>query len=110
MGQSEPGGDRRGPRADELTLTPLVLIERIAALVVNSIALIMHSADIGQMLNHIGVQAEPQNISPPRGPPLWEDCDAQAREGGQIEQDWAIDWDGARQPTPDYKVDQRVNW
>ena len=61
LGQSEPDGDRRGPRADELTLTPLVLIERIAALVVNSIALITHSADTGQMLNHIGVQAEPQN-------------------------------------------------
>jgi hypothetical protein len=30
---SEPGGDRRGPRADEFTLTQLELIKRIAALV-----------------------------------------------------------------------------
>jgi hypothetical protein len=30
---SEPASDRRGPRADELTLTPLELINRIAALV-----------------------------------------------------------------------------
>ena len=30
---SEPRSDKRGPRADELTLTPLELIERIAALV-----------------------------------------------------------------------------
>ena len=29
---SEPGGDRRGPKTDELTPTPLGLIERIAAL------------------------------------------------------------------------------
>jgi hypothetical protein len=31
--RSEPSSDKRGPRADELTLTPLELIGRIAALV-----------------------------------------------------------------------------
>ena len=31
--QSEPGSDKRGTKVDELRLTPLELIERIAALV-----------------------------------------------------------------------------
>jgi hypothetical protein len=31
--QSEPGSDKRGARVDELHLTPLELIDRIAALV-----------------------------------------------------------------------------
>ncbi len=31
--RSEPNSDKRGTKADELTLTPLALIERIAALV-----------------------------------------------------------------------------
>jgi hypothetical protein len=46
-----------------------------------------------------------------RGPPLWEDCNAQTDEVVlQIEPDWATDWDGAAQPAPDYEVDQRVSW
>ena len=204
---SEPGGDRRtdqrgvnnrGVRADELTLTPLELINRIAALVppprthrhryygalapnsplraavtalaqaapsqlvkvpaepttagdsvptqpepalpkrsaahylwavlitriyevfpllcpmcggqMRIIAFITHSADIRHMLDHIGVQAEPPNIAPARGPPMWEDCDAQMGEGAQVEPDWANDWAGAAQPAPDYELDQRINW
>jgi len=42
---SEPTGDKRGAKVDELTLTPLELIERIAALM-------------------------PPHIAPARGPPL----------------------------------------
>jgi Putative transposase len=185
---SEPGGDRRteqrGARADELTLTPLELINRIAALVppprthrhhyygalapnsplreavtalaqaassqlvkvpsepataggnvptqsepaplsrsaaqylwavliariyevfpllcplcggqMRIIAFITHSADIRHMLSHIGVQYEPRNIAPARGPPLWEGCDAQKGEGAQVEPDWDL----AAQPAP----------
>ena len=74
------------------------------------IAFITHSADIRQMLDHIGVQAEPPCISPARGPPMWEDCDAQMGEGAQVEPDWANDWAGAAQPAPDYELDQRINW
>ena len=74
------------------------------------IAFITHSADIRQMLDHIGVQSEPPNIAPARGPPLWEDCDAQMGEGAQVEPDWANDWAGAAQPAPDYEVDQRITW
>lgn len=49
-------------------------------------------------------------ISPARGPPLWDDGDAQMDDGVQIEPDWATDWDGAAQAAPDFEVDQRINW
>ncbi len=70
------------------------------------IAFITHSADIRRILDHLGVESEPPHIAPARGPPLWEDCDAQAGEGTQIEPDW----DQAAHPAPHYEVDQRVNW
>ena len=70
------------------------------------IAFITHSADIRQILEHTGVEPEPAHISPARGPPLWDDCDAQVGEGTQIEPDWDL----ASQPSPDFEVDQRVNW
>jgi hypothetical protein len=46
------------------------------------IAFITHSADIRQILDHIGVESNPPRISPARGPPLWEGCDAQVDDGG----------------------------
>ena len=70
------------------------------------IAFITHSADIRQILDHIGAESEPARIAPARGPPLWDGCDAQAGEGSQI----GSEWDLAAQRTPDYEVDQRVNW
>ena len=70
------------------------------------IAFITHSADIRQMLDHIGVESEPPFISPAHGPPLWEDGDAPVGEGARVEPDWDL----AGQPAPDYEVDQRVNW
>ena len=70
------------------------------------IAFITHSADIRHILNHIGVPSEPPHITPVRGPPLWEGCDAQVGEEPQIEPDWDL----AAQSSPDYEVDQRVNW
>ena len=77
----------------------------------SSIAFITHSADIRQILDHIGAESEPPRLSAARGPPLWQDCgDAQVGNGVQIEPDWATDWDGAAQPAPDIEVDQRVNW
>jgi hypothetical protein len=75
------------------------------------IAFITHSADIRQILDHIGVDSEPPHITPARGPPLWDDCgDAQRGDGVEVEPNWATDWDGAEQPVPDYEVDQRINW
>lgn len=71
------------------------------------IAFITCSADIRQILGHIGVESEPPKISPARGPPLWDDCgDAQVGEDAQIDPDWDL----AAQPPPDYEVDQRINW
>ena len=70
------------------------------------IAFITHSAEIRQLLDHIGVASEPPRISPARGPPLWEDGDAQMGEGVQVEPDWDL----AAQPAPDFEVNQRVNW
>ena len=70
------------------------------------IAFITHSADIRQILKHIGVESEPPHIAPARGPPLWEDGDAQVGEGTQTEPDW----DMAAQLAPEFDVDQRVNW
>jgi len=74
------------------------------------IAFITHSADIRKILDHIGVDSEPPHIAPARGPPLWDDGDAQIDDGAQIEPDWGSDWDGAAQPAPDFEVDQRINW
>jgi len=70
------------------------------------IAFITSGAEVRKILEHIGVDSEPPRISPARGPPLWDDCDAQAGEEAQIEPDWDL----AAQPAPDYEVDQRVNW
>jgi hypothetical protein len=202
--RSEPGSDKRGARADELRLTPLELIARIAALVppprthrhryfgvlapnsphraaavafatpmqqataepaqpaagvgvpgvavpgnaippapepvappkrskahylwavliariyevfpllcpkcggqMRLIAFITEGVQIRKILDHIGVDSEPPHICPARGPPLWDDCDAQMDDGAQIE---PADWDLAAQPAPDYEVDQRINW
>ena len=201
--RSEPASDKRGAKADELTLTPLELIDRIAALVppprthrhryfgvlapnsplraavtalvqpaapqpatvetaqpgagvpgvalpgkavapippepaappkrpahylwavliariyevfpllcpncggqMRLIAFITHSADIRQILDHIGVESEPPHITPARGPPLWAGCDAPEDDGVQGEPDWDL----AVQPAPDFEVDQRVSW
>jgi hypothetical protein len=70
------------------------------------IAFITHSADIRQILDYIGVVSVPSHLTPARGPPLWDDSDAQVGEGTQIEPDWDL----AAQPAPDYEVDQRINW
>ena len=72
------------------------------------IAFITSSADIRQILEHIGVDAEPPRIMPARGPPLWDGCDAQAVEVVEPAPDW--DEDEAAQPAPDFEVDQSVSW
>ena len=70
------------------------------------IAFITNGAEVRKILEHIGVDCEPPHITPARGPPLWQDCDAQTGEGAQIDPDWDL----AAQPAPDYEVDQRINW
>jgi hypothetical protein len=70
------------------------------------IAFIAEGTQIRRILEYIGVDSEPPHISPARGPPLWDDCDAQMDDGAHIEPDWDL----AAQPAPDFEVDQRVNW
>ena len=70
------------------------------------IAFITQSADIRKTLEHIGVECEPPNITPARGPPLLDDGDAHDDEGVQS----APSWDEACQAEPDFELDQRVNW
>ena len=70
------------------------------------IAFITHSADIRRILDHIEVASKPPRIGSARGPPLWQDCDAQKGDGVQVEPDWGL----AAQPAADYEVEQRMNF
>ena len=70
------------------------------------IAFITEGSQIRKILDHIGVEPDPPHISPARGPPLWDDCDAQMDEGVHIEPDWDL----AAQAAPVYEVDQRISW
>ena len=54
------------------------------------IAFITEGAQIRRVLEHIGVASEPPRIAPARGPPLWQDCDAQVGEGVQFEPHWDL--------------------
>ena len=58
------------------------------------------------LLEQVGPDSEPPHIAPAPGPPLWEDCDAQVGEGAALEPDWDL----PAYATPDFEVDQRVNW
>ena len=70
------------------------------------IAFIAEGAQIKKILDPIGVDSQAPGISPARGPPLWDACDAQMGEGVEVEPDWDL----AAQPAPDYEIDRRVNW
>ena len=70
------------------------------------IAFITYSADIPHILDHIGLETEPPRISPARGPPLWDACDAQMDDAVDV----GPDWDDAAQPAPEFEVDQRISW
>ena len=52
------------------------------------IAFITDGAEVCKILEHIGVDSQAPRISPARGPPLWDDCDAQAGKGVDVEPDW----------------------
>ena len=68
------------------------------------IAFITQGTQVSKILDHIGVDSQPPRIAPARGPPLWDDCDAQVGDGVQI----VPDWDLVAQPAPDDEVDQRI--
>jgi hypothetical protein len=72
------------------------------------IAFITDGTQTKNILDHIGVNSGPSQISPARGSPLWDDCsDAQMDDGVQIEPN---DSYLAAQPAPDFEVDQRIKW
>ena len=131
---SEPTNDKRGTKVDELHLTPMELIDRIAALMPpprthrhryfgvlapNSLlrAAVTALAAPAKVLplpaspascgTGEGVPIQPEPV-PPKRSPLWDDCgDAQMDDGAQIE---PADWDLAAQVAPDLEVDQRISW
>ena len=70
------------------------------------IAFITDGAEVCKILEHIGVDSQAPRISPARGPPLWDDCDAPAGKGVDVEPDWDV----SGQIAPDYPVDQRIAW
>ena len=95
---SEPSSDKRGARADELHLTPLELIARIAALV---------PPPRTHRHRYFGVLAP---NSPLRAAVTALAAPAQVlplEDGVQIE---PADWDLAAQAAPDFEVDQRISW
>ena len=70
------------------------------------IAFITNTAVARKILEHIGVDSQPPRITPPRGPPLWDNCDASADEV----LDALPDWDQTAQPEPDDCANQRIHW
>ncbi|MGH8848541.1 MAG: transposase, partial [Polaromonas sp.] len=71
------------------------------------IAFITEGQEVRKILEHIGVDAYPPRITPARGPPLWDGCDALEQEGCV---DVEPEWDPSARQAPDYQVDQRVSW
>ena len=77
------------------------LICPICAGQMRPIAFITDRAEVRKILEHIGVDHQAPRITPARGPPLSDDCDAPVNEGvGALP-----DWDMAAQPAPDYQVE-----
>ena len=70
------------------------------------IAFITNTTEVRKILEHIGVDPAPPRITPPRGPPLWDNCDASADEVLEA----LPDWDQTAQPEPDDCADQRIHW
>lgn len=53
--------------------------------------------------NKRGEDINPPGISPARGPPLWDECDA-VDMGVDVDPEW----DASAQPAPHYQVDQHI--
>ena len=71
------------------------------------ISFITGGAQIRKIFDQIDVDSESPQVSPARGPPLWDDCsEEQTDEAVHIEPDWDL----AAQPAPNFEVYQRVNW
>jgi len=78
------------------------LVCPICAGQVRLIAFITDGAEVRKVLDHIGADSQAPRITPARGPPLWDDCDAPVGKGVEAQPEW----DASIQITPDYQVDQ----
>ncbi len=76
------------------------------------IAFITEGVQIRRILEHIGVDTQAPRIAPARGPPLWDDCDAQGTDAAGLEAGDRIepDWGESAQTAPDDRLDQRTGW
>ncbi len=83
------------------------------------IAFIIDGHEVGKILEYIGVDAEPPRITLARGPPLWDEGDAQASDGkinnpvashGESQVETGLEQDPSAQIEPDYQYDQRISW
>ncbi len=117
---------KRGVGADELHLTPMALIARLAAPcragaatacaprpVLRRAGVQFTAADFGggtgfrpKLRHGHGTARAWRCINPARGLPLWDGCDAPMGDGVEVEPDW----EEAAQLAPDFEVDQRVSW
>jgi hypothetical protein len=70
------------------------------------IAFIVDGHEVSKILEYIGVDADPPRITRARGPPLWNEGDAQASDDIETEPDW----EPSVQLEPDYQYDQRISW
>ena len=74
------------------------------------LAFITEGVQIRRVLEHIGVDAQAPPIAPARGPPLWDECDAQGADGAGQGAPIDPDWGESAQAAPDDAPDQRTDW
>ena len=74
------------------------------------IAFITERVQIRRILEHIGVDTQAPRVAPARGPPLWDQCDAQGADGAGPGSRLEPDWGEAAQTAPDDALDQRTDW
>ena len=95
-----PEPHRRFP-AHYLWAVPIARIYEVFPLVcplcganMRILAFVTEGVQIRRILEHIGVDAQAPPIAPARGPPLWDECDAQgadgAGQGAPIDPDWGL--------------------
>jgi hypothetical protein len=70
------------------------------------IAFVIDGSEVRKILLSLGEGSRPPGIAPTRGPPLWDEHDAVVEAGDADDSQW----DPSAQPSPEYRVDQRINW
>jgi hypothetical protein len=70
------------------------------------IAFVTETAPVQRILGHIGEPCTPPRIAPARGPPSWEEDEAEAVF---LDEERCLG-DPLAEPEPEYEFDQRVTW